>query len=51
MVTTKFSDTFANAASAKSINIILSIDANSLNISSIKTAFLYFPLKDDLYLK
>jgi Reverse transcriptase (RNA-dependent DNA polymerase) len=49
-----FFDTFADTASAKSINILLSIAAaKSLDISSIdvNTACLYSPLNEELYLK
>jgi hypothetical protein len=47
-------DTFADTASAKSINILLSIAAaENLEMISldVKTAFLYSPLKETLYLK
>ena len=46
--------TFADTSSAKSINILLSYAAaKSLEISSIdiKTAFLYSPLQEQLYLR
>jgi hypothetical protein len=47
-------ETFADTASARSINILLSLAAaESFNISSIdvKTAFLYSPLNEELYLR
>jgi hypothetical protein len=49
-----FFDTFADTASARSINVLLSLAAaNSLEISSIdvKTAFLYSLLQEELYLR
>jgi hypothetical protein len=49
-----FFDTFADTASAKSINILLSIAAaEDLEMASIdvKTAFLYSPIKEIVYLK
>jgi hypothetical protein len=51
---TTFFQTFADTASAKSINILLSFAASeNLDISSIdvKTAFLYSPLKEEIYLR
>ena len=47
-------DTFADTASAKSINILLSVaSADDLEIASIdiKTAFLYSPIKETINLK
>jgi hypothetical protein len=47
-------ETFADTASAKSINILLSVaSAEDLDIASIdvKTAFLYSPIKETIYLK
>jgi len=49
-----FFETFADAASHKSINVLLSLAASeSLLLSSvdIKTAFLYSPIKKTLYLR
>ena len=49
-----FFDTFVDAASHKSINVLFSIAASeSLHLSSIdiKTAFLYSPIKEVLYLR
>jgi hypothetical protein len=49
-----FFDTFADTASARSINILLSIAAaENLEMASIdvKTAFLYSPIKELVYLK
>jgi len=47
-------ETFADTASAKSINILLSVaSAEDLDIASIdvKTAFLYSPIHETIYLK
>jgi hypothetical protein len=49
-----FSDTFADTVSSRSINIILSLAAIfNLDLESIdiKTAFLYSPVKEDIYIK
>jgi Reverse transcriptase (RNA-dependent DNA polymerase) len=49
-----FFDTFADTASARSINILLSLAASeNLEVVSIdvKTAFLYSPIKETVYLK
>ena len=47
-------DTFADTASARTINILLGIaTSENLDISTIdvKTAFLYSPIKETIYLK
>ena len=43
-------ETFADAASHSSINVLLSLAASLLSSVDIKTAFLYSPIKELLYL-
>ena len=52
--TSTFFNTFADTASARSINVLLCLAASEnmeISIIDIKTAFLYSPIKETIYLK